>query len=106
MKAKIILGYLFYIPVFIFSYFILNMIFVPIINLIFTFFDYISDIFYSSPQRGFLEEVFARSFFIKLLWNSIDIPLSDFSPVELNKVFQFKIVGSGTIFFDNFYFKK
>ncbi len=39
-------------------------------------------------------------------WNSIDIPLSDFSPVELNKVFQFKIVGSGTIFFDNFYFKK
>lgn len=39
-------------------------------------------------------------------WNSIDIPLSDFSPVELNKVFQFKIVGAGTIFFDNFYFKK
>ena len=39
-------------------------------------------------------------------WNSIDIPLSEFSPVELNKVFQFKIVGAGTIFFDNFYFKK
>ena len=39
-------------------------------------------------------------------WNSIDIPLSDFSPVELNKVFQFKIVGAGTVFFDNIYFKK
>ena len=39
-------------------------------------------------------------------WNSIDIPLSEFSPVELNKVFQFKIVGAGTIFFDNIYFKK
>ena len=37
-------------------------------------------------------------------WNSIDIPLSEFSPVELNKVFQFKIVGAGTIFFDNIYF--
>ena len=40
-------------------------------------------------------------------WNSIDIPLTDFSDVvDLTDVIQFKVDGNGTIFFDNFYFKK
>ena len=40
-------------------------------------------------------------------WNSIDIPLTDFSDVvDLADIIQFKVDGNGTIFFDNFYFKK
>ena len=39
-------------------------------------------------------------------WNSIDIPLSDFSPVVLSDLIQFKVAGNGTVYFDNIYFKK
>ncbi|MFK7771823.1 MAG: T9SS type A sorting domain-containing protein [Saprospiraceae bacterium] len=38
-------------------------------------------------------------------WNSVEIPLSAFTPpVNLSDVFQFKVVGNGTVYFDNFYF--
>lgn len=37
-------------------------------------------------------------------WNSIDIPLSDFSPVDLTKVIQLKFEGKGDIYLDNIYF--
>jgi len=38
-------------------------------------------------------------------WQRIDIPLSEFSEVvNLSEVYQIKIVGNGTIYFDNFYF--
>lgn len=37
-------------------------------------------------------------------WNSIDIPLSAFSPVNLSSLIQFKVDGNGDIFFDNIYF--
>ena len=40
-------------------------------------------------------------------WNSVDIALTDFSDiVDLADVIQFKVVGNGIVFFDNFYFKK
>lgn len=46
-------------------------------------------------------------------WNSIDIPLSDFTGRDLTKVFQFKLAGNpwneagfGTIWVDNIYFNK
>lgn len=39
-------------------------------------------------------------------WNSVDIPLSDFSPVDMTNVFQLKFDGNGDIFLDNIYFKK
>lgn len=40
-------------------------------------------------------------------WQSIDIPLSSFSDVvDLSDVFQIKIEGNGTIFFDNLFFWK
>lgn len=39
-------------------------------------------------------------------WKSIDIPLSQFSSVDLNNIFQFKIDGNGDIYFDNIYFRK
>lgn len=40
-------------------------------------------------------------------WVSVDIPLADFvPPVNLTDVFQFKVDGNGTIFFDNWYFWK
>lgn len=38
-------------------------------------------------------------------WNSIDIPLSSFSPVNLTNVFQMKFDGNGTIYLDNIYFR-
>jgi hypothetical protein len=37
-------------------------------------------------------------------WNSIEIPLTDFSPVNLSNVFQMKFDGNGTIYLDNIYF--
>lgn len=39
-------------------------------------------------------------------WGSVDIPLSEFSPVDLTKVFQFKFVGTGDVFVDNLLFHK
>lgn len=37
-------------------------------------------------------------------WKSVDIPLSQFSPVVLSNIIQFKVDGNGDIFFDNIYF--
>lgn len=39
-------------------------------------------------------------------WNSIDIPLSDFNPVDLQDIIQFKFDGDGDIYLDNIYFFK
>lgn len=40
-------------------------------------------------------------------WVSVDIPLSHYvPPVNLANVFQFKVVGNGDVWFDNFYFWK
>ena len=39
-------------------------------------------------------------------WNSVNIPLSSFSPpVNLTDVIQMKFDGNGTIYLDNIYFK-
>ncbi len=38
-------------------------------------------------------------------WNSIDIPLTSFTPVNLSNVFQMKFDGNGTIYLDNIYFR-
>jgi hypothetical protein len=39
-------------------------------------------------------------------WASVDIPLSEFSPVNLADIFQFKFDGNGDIYLDNIYFYK
>jgi hypothetical protein len=39
-------------------------------------------------------------------WGSIDIPLSDFSPVNLADIIQMKFDGDGDIYLDNIYFYK
>jgi hypothetical protein len=40
-------------------------------------------------------------------WVSVDIPLTHYSPpVDLTDVYQFKVVGNGTVYFDNWYFYK
>lgn len=39
-------------------------------------------------------------------WGSVDIPLSDFSPVALDNLIQLKFDGNGDIFLDNIYFRK
>jgi len=38
-------------------------------------------------------------------WNSVDIPLSSFAPVNLANVIQLKFDGNGNIYLDNIYFK-
>jgi len=38
-------------------------------------------------------------------WNSVDIPLSSFAPVNLNDVIQLKFDGNGNIFLDNILFR-
>lgn len=37
-------------------------------------------------------------------WSSVDIPLTEFAPVDLTNVFQFKFEGDGTIYLDNILF--
>jgi hypothetical protein len=37
-------------------------------------------------------------------WSSVDIPLSQFAPVDLTNVFQFKFEGNGKIYLDNILF--
>lgn len=37
-------------------------------------------------------------------WVSVDIPITEYTAPELDKVFQFKTVGNGTIYLDNLYF--
>lgn len=37
-------------------------------------------------------------------WSTVEIPLTDFSPVNLTDVFQFKFEGNGDVFIDNIYF--
>ncbi|PHN02919.1 Ig-like domain-containing protein [Flavilitoribacter nigricans] len=39
-------------------------------------------------------------------WASVDIPLSDFAPVDLTDVIQLKFDGNGNIYLDNIYFYK
>jgi hypothetical protein len=39
-------------------------------------------------------------------WASVDIPLSNFSSVDLNNLIQFKFDGNGDIYLDNLYFYK
>ncbi len=39
-------------------------------------------------------------------WTSIDIPLTEFAPVDLTNVFQFKFEGDGNIYLDNIVFHK
>jgi hypothetical protein len=39
-------------------------------------------------------------------WNSVDIPLSSFSPVALNNLIQMKLDGNGDVYMDNIYFYK
>ena len=37
-------------------------------------------------------------------WVSVNIPLTDFAPVDLSNVFQFKFDGNGTVYLDNIFF--
>ncbi|MBU1368253.1 MAG: glycosyl hydrolase family 16 [Bacteroidetes bacterium] len=39
-------------------------------------------------------------------WSSIDIPLSEFAPVDMGDVIQLKFEGNGDIYLDNIYFRK
>ena len=41
---------------------------------------------------------------VKNQWNSFDIDLSSFTGVNFAEIFQFKIVGNGTVYIDNLYF--
>ena len=56
----------------------------------------------SGPQETFYSiEITKNS------WQSVDIPLSEFSSVvDLSDVVQIKVVGDGTVYLDNFYFGK
>jgi len=37
-------------------------------------------------------------------WVSVNIPLTDFAPVDLSNVYQFKFDGNGTVYLDNIFF--
>jgi hypothetical protein len=50
------------------------------------------------------EKLITLTPYVKNQWNSYDINLSDFTGVGMSEVFQFKIVGDGTVYIDNLYF--
>jgi hypothetical protein len=54
------------------------------------------------------DEKFVTKALVADQWNSFDIPLSDFTGqgLPIDKLLQFKFVGSGTVFMDNIYFYK
>jgi hypothetical protein len=54
------------------------------------------------------DEKFVTKTLIANEWNSFDIPMSDFTDqgLPINNLKQFKFVGAGSIFIDNFYFYK
>ena len=61
------------------------------------------DFFLISPGNG--NEIAYPLTIVSEQWVSVDIPLSAFvPPVNLSDVFQFKVVGDGTVYFDNYYF--
>lgn len=60
------------------------------------------NIFLISP--GPVETPYALTVPTNDQWISVDIPLSEFSPVDLMNVFQLKFDGNGDIYLDNIYF--
>jgi len=53
-------------------------------------------------------EKFIKKTLTKDNWTTIDIPIKDFTDqgLSVNDIYQFKFVGSGTVFIDNIYFYK
>jgi beta-glucanase (GH16 family) len=49
-------------------------------------------------------DLYSLSTLSKNQWISVEIPLTSFPNVDLADVFQFKVVGNGTVYFDNIYF--
>ncbi|MFM7543601.1 MAG: glycosyl hydrolase family 16 [Ignavibacteria bacterium] len=62
------------------------------------------EVFLISP--GPIETAFTLAVPTGSGWKSIDIPLTAFTPVALNNVFQLKFVGNGNIYLDNILFRK
>jgi hypothetical protein len=61
-----------------------------------------ANFFLISP--GPVETAFALNLSTKGQWNSVDIPLTAFTGVDLTDVFQMKFDGDGTLRIDNIYF--
>ena len=61
---------------------------------------------YLINSAGPVETEYVLDVTTKGTWVSVDIPLSEFAPVDLTIVDQIKVVGNGTVFFDNWYFCK
>lgn len=55
-------------------------------------------------KAGGAETAFNLDLATKDSWVSIDVNLTDFTNVDLTAVDQIKVVGNGTVYFDNFYF--
>ena len=55
-------------------------------------------------SEGPVEKAFALEVPSSADWSSVDIPLSAFEGVALNNIIQFKVEGTGDVFFDNIYF--
>ena len=55
-------------------------------------------------SSGPKEKLIALTPLTKNAWNSYDLDLTQFTGVAMSDVFQFKIVGDGTIYIDNLYF--
>ena len=60
---------------------------------------------YLINSAGPVETEYVLDVSTKRAWVSVDIPLTEFAPVDLTIVDQIKVVGNGTIYFDNWYFE-
>lgn len=78
MKTEKIIRYIFFFPVFVLSYFILNLVLTPILSYILVIFDFITGFFFSSPKRGLLEGLFVDTMFVKIIITFLSVSIGNY----------------------------
>ena len=78
MNTQKIIRYIFFVPVFVITYFILNLVLTPLLSFVIEILGKITSYFYSFPERGILEGLFFDTFFIKSMITYISISIGNY----------------------------
>ena len=78
MNTQKIIRYIFFVPVFFITYFILNLVLTPLLSFVFEILGKITSYFYSFPERGILEGLFFDTFFIKFIITYLSISIGNY----------------------------
>jgi hypothetical protein len=109
MKTLKLIRYIIFVPVFVVSYFILNLVLTPLLSYVFEMLNLIIDFFYSVPKRGLLDGLFIDTYFIKGLISMISILIGNYVypnedkriPVLINSTISILILIGVIVFFFN-----